>query len=396
MAIRVDTSISLRSEYGVTFGKLLKASDKQLLIDTDTKFRPGTQVEFQLELKAHGVTVYGIAQVTRVTAAADGPSRYLMAITQFGAKDRRIYQEWLYELAQIGGQPSRPSAVVSSILSTRVESTAAPGGAAAPAPPPIPLPFAPQGEHAPTWSAGSSATGNRQGVGRAAVREALRARFAARGLTVPPSIAGVEPAPAVESPGRYSVGTPAPSKAPSVPAPEAAPLPPPRPPRSPEAEAEFSSKIHTVRPTRTAGGGAISITASPDAEAQFSNRPQQVTSSAPDSSAPAQAPSAPLRRLEVVVSTAEVPPVVSLKYNDPARYLADYSDYLSKGAAFVRWAGAKPDHRAAVSVAITLPSGQTVRCDGEVVALLPSGFGISLKFGESDRAFLSSEARLQG
>jgi hypothetical protein len=88
--------------------------------------------------------------------------------------------------------------------------------------------------------------------------------------------------------------------------------------------------------------------------------------------------------------------VVTLRYNDPARYLADFGDYLSKGAVFVRWAGTRPDHKARVSLAILLPSGQTIRCDGEVVALLPSGFGISLKLTDTDRQVLSTEARLGG
>jgi hypothetical protein len=238
-------------------------------------------------------------------------------------------------------------------------------------------------------------------VGRAAVREALRARFAARGLTVPPSLTSQDPDPQSESAGRYGMGASPATTAtvPRVPAPvpEVAPPLPPRPPRSPEAEAEFSSKIHTVRPTRTAGGGAISITASPDAEAQFSSRPQPKGSSVSASERPAEPPPATShKRLEVVVSTSEVPAVVSLRYNDPARYLSDFGDYLSKGAAFVRWAGTKPDHRSAVSVAIILPSGKTVRCDGEVVALLPSGFGISLKIADADREVLSSEARIGG
>lgn len=396
MAIRIETSISLRSEFGVTFGKLLKASDKQLTLDSDTKFRPGSQVEFQLELRPRGVTIYGLAQVTRVTASTEGPSRYLLVITQLGAKDRRAYQEWLYDLAQTGGSAIRSVSGTTSAPALRAD----PG---VPAPPPAAS--RPPGEYANTWSAASSFSGSRQNVGRAAVREALRARFAGRGAPTP----GVAPAgsaqpgpePGGEAIGRYGLDAAGVSStlssAPHAGSPSAA-----RQARSPDAEAEFSSTIRTVGPSRTAGGGAVSITASPDAEAQFASRPPATPSgtstAAPPASGPTASPAAapPGRKLEVTVSTAVSPPTVHLKYNDPARFLTDYADYLSKGAAFVRWSGAKPDHRARVSFVATLPRGGEVRCEGDVVALLPSGFGLSLHLGEGDRAVLAAEARIQG
>ncbi len=390
MAIRVDNSISIRSEYGVTLGRLLQVSDKQLLVAADTKFRPGSQLEFQLELPAYGATVYGLAQVTRVTAYNDAPNRYLLAIAQLSTKDRNLYQQWLYELAQVGGAPSRSSAVVSSIVSTTGER---------PPPPSKPAPAAPAARKGPDlqWSAASSASpsasGARHSVGRAAVREALRARFSGRGRTTPPSPA--TPAePSNEPVGRYGMDASTLSQARGAAKP-GTPERHKRPARSPAAEAEFSSKIHKARGlrSRTAGGGDITITHSPEAEQQFSSRQQPVPSSALAPSATSSKGPAP-KRVEIHIALDRRPPLVSLRYRDLARYLADYTDYLSKNAAFVRWTGTKPGHKAEVAVELMLPSSARIACEGQVVAIMPSGFGLSLKLTDADREQLTQEARL--
>ena len=381
MAIRVDTTISLRSEFGVTFGHLLRAAEKQLLLESETRFRPGSQVEFHLDLGEKGTTIYGMAQVTRVTAQAEGPSRYLLTIQQISAKDRALFQDWLYELAQAAGTPSHGSAPISATISERMDSRIG-GGAVQLGPGPAQAPLSrPAPDPAAARLGGSSISDARRNVGRAAVRDALRARFAAQ--------AG---------------GSQADPARPERPAhPSQPPLPPPvRQPRSADAEAEFSSKIRTVRPdppqTRTAGGGQVSVTHSPEAERQFSARRQVAGSSTPTdpSRAPAQ-PAAPARgRLEVRISLEAQPPEVRLVYHDQGRFLRDYGDYLSKAAAFVRCTGARPDHRGKVLFVAQLPSGAELRCDGEVVALLPSGFGLKLALGDGDEAVLAAEARISG
>ena len=384
MAIRVDLSISLRSEYGVTIGRLLKVSDKQLLIEADSKFRPGSQVEFQLELASYGATVYGLAQVTRVTAYNDAPNRYLLAIAQLSTKDRNLYKKWLYELAQGGG--SHGSAMASSIVSTLGERT--PPGSA-------PAASQPQPRRGPdlAWSAASDASAGRQNVGRAAVREALRARFAGRGRATAPRSAPTPPEPPTEATGRYGMDSStlnqAGSKPPATPAQRAA-----RPSRSAEAEAEFSSKIHRARgaTTRTAGGGEITITHSPEAEQQFSSRQKQVPPSSSMMAPGSQAPR--IKRVEVLLSFDKRPPLVSIRYRDTGRFLADYADYLSKSAAFVRWPGSKPDHRSEVALEMLLPGGARIACKGQVVAIMPSGFGLSLQLTDADRERISEEARV--
>ncbi len=382
MAIRVDTSISIRSEFGVTLGQLLKVSDKQLLVAADRKFRPGTQVEFQLELPAYGATIYGLAQITRVTAVADGPSRFVMAITQLPAKDRSLFQQWIYELAQQGGTPAGSSAVVSSIVSTMAERRVAPRshpGAARP------VPQQRRGPD-PRWSAASEASDARQNVGRAAVREALRARFAGKAQAskaIPPA-----PEEGSDSVGRYGLDSSTISQAAG-----STPRPSEPPPRSAEAAAEFSSKIHSVRSSRTAGGGEITVTHSPEAEQQFSGRqPTQESSAVQPSTSAVPRP----KRVEVQLVLDSEPPLVALRYRDQARFLADYTDYLSKNAAFVRWAGVKPGHRAAMSVQIELPGGAQIACDGQVVAIMPSGFGLSLQLSDQDREQITAAARVQG
>jgi hypothetical protein len=377
MAIRVDTGISLRSEYGVTLGRLHKVSDKQLLVAANSKFRPGAKVEFQLELPSYGATVYGIAQVTRVTAFADAPSRYLMAITQLSTKDRSLFQQWIYELAQIGGAPSTSSAVVSSIVSTLGDR-----------PPPR---SDPGSQPAARWSTNPSEDQGRQNVGRAAVREALRARFAGRGRTTPAE----PPDASTETAGRYSMDASTLSHTRSASA--AANRPTPRPVRSAEAAAAFSSQIHRARGTtsRTAGGGDITITTSPDAERQFSSRPDAAPSIGTVASTTGSTSPRP-KRLEIVLALDKRPPLVSLRYNSTTRFLSDFADYLSKDAAFVRWAGTKPNHRSELAIEMMLPSGARIACSGQVVAIMPSGFGLSLKLSDDDRQRLADEARVGG
>lgn len=389
MAIRVDTSISIRSEYGVTLGRLLQVSDKQLLVEASTKFKPGSQLEFQLELADYGATVYGLAQVTRVTAYNDAPNRYLLAISQLATKDRSLYQRWIYELAQGGSTSSRQSAVVSSIVSTLGERPA-PLSTPGQAPPGPALRRGPELD----WSAASSGSSGRRNVGRAAVRDALRARFAGRGRTTTPGqyIPREQPD---EPVGRYGLDASTLSQArgtsSAAPAPRSA-----RPARSAEAEAEFSSKIHRARGlgSRTAGGGDITITHSPEAEQQFSSRQSQVPPSSAAANTGSQAPRP--KRVEVVLALDRRPPLVSLRYRDPIRYLSDYTDYLSKNAAFVRWAGTKPGHRADVTVELMLPSGLRISCPGQVVAIMPSGFGLSLKLSDTDREHIATEAQVGG
>jgi len=388
MAIRVDTSISIRSEYGVTLGRLLQVSDKQLLVSASAKFRPGSNLEFQLELPSYNATVYGLAQVTRVTAFEDASNRYLLGITQLSTKDRGLYQQWIYEIAQAGGTSSRSSAVVSSIISTLSERHAPPSKPAAPT-----VTQAQRKGPELQWSAGSSVSTSRQHVGRAAVREALRARFAGRGRTTQPasdSPREQEPAPA----GRYGLDASTVSQARGVTAPPAGPRSS-RPARSPDAAAEFSSQIHRARGmrSRTAGGGDITITHSPEAEQQFSSRQAPPP---PSTLAPSATPGkpAPARRLEVQLALSKDPPLVSMRYRDITRFLSDYSDYLAKNAAFVRWSGTKPGHRAEVAVELMLPSDTRISCSGQVVAIMPSGFGLSLQLTDRDREALAKEARL--
>ena len=398
MAIRVDTSISIRSEYGVTLGRLLQVSDKQLLVQAGTKFRPGSQLEFQLELASYGATVYGLAQVTRVTAYNDAPSRYLLAITKLSTKDRTLYQQWLYELAQVGGASSRSSAVASSIVSTMSERQP-PASVPALAAPQRPARRGPElqwstASAASAASAVSAASESRPNVGRAAVREALRARFAGRGRTTTPASSLPHEQPN-EPVGRYSMDASTLSQAQGS-SKAAAPPRDARPARSAEAEAEFSSKIHRARggSSRTAGGGDITITHSPAAEQQFSSRQHQVP---PSSSmmAPGVQPPRP-KRVEVCLSLDKRPPLVSLHYRDLTRYLSDHADYLSKNAAFVRWSGTKPGHRAEVSVELLLPSDTRITCNGQVVAIMPSGFGLSLQLSDKDLELLAAEARVGG
>ncbi len=408
MAIRVDISISLRSEYGVTLGRLLKVSDKQLLVAAESKFRPGAKIEFQLELPAYGTTVYGLAQVTRITIYTDAPNRYLLVITQLSTKDRQVYQEWLYDLAQVGGGPSRSSALVSSIVSTLGERPSSSGSRRVSPPKDSARPThsgsSPGRDGRWSMSVGSAVSDARTGVGRAAVREALRARFAERlrskqrAATAEPRGTNDEtptpPEPTdAATPGRYGLDSGSLTSA-------AGPALPPkrsRPVRSADAEAEFSSKIRTVRPTRTAGGGDITVTHSPEAERQFSSRrptPAATDTSITPSTAPSQAPK--LQRVQVTLALDARPPVVTLRYNDASRFCSDWTDYLSKDAIFVRWRESKPGHRAKVTLRLVLPSEAELSCDGEVVALMPSGFGLSLKLDDEHKTMLESEARAGG
>jgi hypothetical protein len=390
MAIRVDLSISLRSEYGVTIGRLLKVSDKQLLLEADTKFKPGSKIEFQLELASYAATVYGLAQVTRVTAYNDAPNRYLLAIGQLATKDRKLYKRWLYELAQGGGSTAQSSAAVSSIISTTFQREP-------PRSAPPPAASRPPVRRGPdvAWSAASSHSTSRQHVGRAAVREALRARFAGRGRITTPARDSIPPEPTSEPVGRYGMDSSTISQAHGAspkPAPPAA-----KPVRSADAEAEFSSKIHRARgrTSRTAGGGDITITHSPEAERQFSSRQQTPPPSSSMAAMPgAQAPRP--KRVEITLALDKRPPLVSLRYRDVNRFLSDYSDYLSKNAAFVRWSGTKPGHKSEVAVELLLPAGARIVCKGQVVAIMPSGFGLSLKLSDSDRERIREEARVGG
>ena len=390
MAIRVDLSISLRSEYGVTIGRLLKVSDKQLLLEADTKFKPGSKIEFQLELASYGATVYGLAQVTRVTAYNDAPNRYLLAIGQLATKDRNLYSRWIYELAQGGGSTAQSSVAVSSILSTAVQREPLRS-----APPPAASKPPPRQGPDVAWSAASSHSATRQHVGRAAVREALRARFAGRGRTTTPARDTIPPEPSAEPVGRYGLDASTLSQAGDA---KPAPAPPEaRPVRSAAAEAEFSSKIHRARgiSSRTAGGGDITITHSPEAERQFSSRQRAPQPSSSMAAVPgAQAPRP--KRVEITLALAKSPPLVSLRYRDVNRFLADYTDYLSKNAAFVRWSGTKPGHKAEVAVELMLPAGTRVTCKGQVVAIMPSGFGLSLKLTDADLERIREEARVDG
>jgi hypothetical protein len=176
MALRVSMTIALRDEHGVVFGNLDKVSDRHLQVSIDADYQRGQVIEFQFALEGMRRSVQGEAAVIRVVPDEKGGGlcTYALKIVSLSSDAKRAFEAWLYELAQGGGTSAKPhrdhaSSIISTISRTserrregerrlaRLERS--------------------QPAQNPSWVssiAASQRSESRTGVGRAAVRAALR------------------------------------------------------------------------------------------------------------------------------------------------------------------------------------------------------------------------------
>ncbi len=169
-------TIALRDEHGVVFGNLDKVSDRHLQVSIDADYQRGQVIEFQFALEGMRRSVQGEAAVIRVVPDEKGGGlcTYALKIVSLSRDAKRAFEAWLYELAQGGGTSAKPhrdhaSSIISTISRTserrregerrlaRLERS--------------------QPAQNPSWVssiAASQRSESRTGVGRAAVRAALR------------------------------------------------------------------------------------------------------------------------------------------------------------------------------------------------------------------------------
>ncbi len=100
--------------------------------------------------------------------------------------------------------------------------------------------------------------------------------------------------------------------------------------------------------------------------------------------------------IDCKVAAKARPPVVVVKYRSPRAYVADFERYLSNDALFVRWLGRAPNQDARLSLRIKPPGSPMLSCEGRLVAVLPTGFGVALQLDEDQRRRLAAVAARLG
>ncbi len=343
MAIRVTMTIGLRDSNGVVFGTLGKVSDRHLQVQSDAEYQREQIVEFQFALEGRRTSVQGDAQVVRVVPheLPHGPTTYALKILTLAKGKEATYRQWLYDLAHGGGSSARPhrdhAPSITSTISNASERRAE-GEARLAA---LERAKGARKSHSIVSSiAGSSASAARAGVGRKALRQALRG-FAVRSTTPEPASPDQERRLEVEP---LVDGEPRPRQADrSV------------PPRSTPGRREPPSITPSDFQSTTTRGRKR-------------------------------------KRMEVRVRTDTEPKRVEVRFSDPRRYLAMYRDHLDRDVIFLRHEDLDLAIHSPMRARLVLPNDEVVLCDASVGACLPSGTGILLRLDDDERSLLRRTA----
>lgn len=98
------------------------------------------------------------------------------------------------------------------------------------------------------------------------------------------------------------------------------------------------------------------------------------------------------KRVEIRVASTADPPMVMVRYNDPAGYARHFWQHLHRDALELRWAGSGLREGGDTRVRLVLPGGAVINCTGRVTAASPSAFAIALQLIDSDRATMQLTA----
>lgn len=162
------------------------------------------------------------------------------------------------------------------------------------------------------------------------------------------------------------------------------------PPTSGRTGSVVSSITETHRPR---GRAAVAGTMKGFPKANGEERPAPRRPATEPRAAPA--PRA-LRRVEVKLAHAAVPPILQVRYNDPERYREHYGKHLQHGTLNVRFDEAAPAVDTEVRVNLVLPGGAVIRCVGVVAAAAENGFSLRLDLDDAARALLRASAGVRG
>ena len=354
MAIRVTMTIALRDDNGVVFGTLNKVSDRHLQAEADGVYRQGQVIEFQFALEGRRVSVQGTATVIRVMPheLPHGPTTYALKIVELAPGLDAAYREWLYDLAHGGGSSARPHRDHAASISSTVSNAASRRSEGERRLRALERAKAARSNSVVSSIAGSAASSARSGVGREALRSALRG-FAVRSST--PESVGPDGAPSGRA--RKLEVEPIVDRAPRS-APARSVAPPSASPRSMGRHEGVSVPPSDV--SRVPGSRGRSDRKRP--------------------------------RVEVRVRTDTDPPRIEARFADSRRYLAQYRDHLDRDVLFLRHEALDFALDRRIRVRILLPTDDVVLCDASVGGCLPSGTGFVLKLDEDQRSLLRRTA----
>ena len=83
------------------------------------------------------------------------------------------------------------------------------------------------------------------------------------------------------------------------------------------------------------------------------------------------------------------PSDLCVTYTDRIRFQTDFQQYLRNRSLFIPATVNRPSQGTHLDVRLVLPSGMDIRCTGDVVVCLPTGYGISLVISDDDYKALS-------
>ena len=114
MTLYVAASISIRSENGISFGMLRRIDDDRIVFETDGELVPGDDMELRIQLTGLQATIYSHARVTSAVSRQDALSRYCAQLHDMSRDDEALFQEWQAEISQ-GGSLHRSDLLASAI-----------------------------------------------------------------------------------------------------------------------------------------------------------------------------------------------------------------------------------------------------------------------------------------
>ncbi len=97
-------------------------------------------------------------------------------------------------------------------------------------------------------------------------------------------------------------------------------------------------------------------------------------------------------RLEVRVAGSAEPPVVMVRYNDPALYSKHFAARLRRGVLELRHADSGLHSGLVLLVRLTLPNHSSISCRGKVTAASATAFAIDLDLTRADRETMQTGA----
>lgn len=115
MIIDMDVPVTLKTEWGIAFGRVFRLQDTDtIFLRTDRKLESGERFTLKMELMGVSVPFTADMKVAKIGSVSGGQRTYQCLINDVTASDKQRYEVWLETQAK-GGSSLRPDLVVEDV-----------------------------------------------------------------------------------------------------------------------------------------------------------------------------------------------------------------------------------------------------------------------------------------